>query len=157
MENPVETQLLHPLQPAARFVRRADQCYVGSCGEVSGSGPVGEIDGDIGEDGVGAARFAVDAHAGLEILPAAVAAGGGPALAFLRGMGDPATAAPSAPQDRRAALAAGPDRQGAAVDRLAAPHPVHRLGRIPQGTETVVGIAADQLAIPPAQTVADAA
>src|SRR5437868_4387445 len=155
-ENLVETELLNPLQPAAGLVRRADQCYVGGRGEVRGSGPVGEIDGDVGEDGVGAARFAIDAHAGFEILPAAVAAGRGPALALFRGIGDPARAAPGAHQDRRTALAAGPDRQGAAVDRLAAPYPMHGFQRIPQCSETMVVIAAEQLEIRPRRAAADA-
>src|SRR5437868_3349943 len=148
-ENLVETELLNPLQPAAGLVRRADQCYVGGRGEVRGSGPVREIDTDVGEDGIGAARFAIDAHAGFEILPAAVAAGRGPALTLFCGVGDPARASPGTHQDRRPALAAGPDRQGAAVDRLAAPHLVHGLERIPQGAETVIVIAAEQLEIRP--------
>src|SRR4029077_10789142 len=114
------------------------------------------IDADIGQHGVGAAGFAINPHAGFEIVPAAVAAGWGPALAFPRGVGYPARAAPGAHQDRRPAFAAGPDRQGAAVDRLAAPDPVHDLERVSQGTEAVVVIAAEQFEIRPRRAAADA-
>lgn len=83
-KNLVEAQLLDPLQALARFVRRADQRDVGHLREAGGFGPVGEIDGDVGEDGVIAARVAIDAHSGFEIGPAAVSARGSPALALFR-------------------------------------------------------------------------
>ena len=63
-----------------------------------------EVDRAIGEDGVGAAGLAIDLHAVFEIFQAAVAAGRGPALGLLGGIGDPARAAPGADQDRRPAL-----------------------------------------------------
>ena len=112
-------------------------------------GPVGEIDGDVGQDRVVAAGLAIDLHAGFEIVPAAVSAGRGPALAFLGRIGDPARAAPGAHQDRRAAFAAGPQRQGSAIDRLAAPDLVHGLERNSHRPEAMVVIEAEQFEIRP--------
>src|SRR5262249_28684528 len=91
-QNFVESERWHPTQPPARFVARTNERYICGSGEFRGFGPGGEIDADIGEDRVGAAGFAIDAHTGLEILPAAVPARRGPARAFFRGIGDPARA-----------------------------------------------------------------
>ncbi len=62
-ENLVEAQLIDPFQPHARLVGRADQRHRCPLGEASGFGVVGEIDQDIGEDGIGAAGLAIEAHA----------------------------------------------------------------------------------------------
>ncbi len=106
---------------------------------------------------VGAAGLAIDAHAGLEIVPAAVAARRRPALVFLGGQRDPAMAAPGADQDRWAAFAARPGRQRAAgVGRLATPRPAHDVERGPQRAEPRGVVVAQQVEVVLGRTAADA-
>src|SRR6516164_3967330 len=84
-EHLVEAQLIDPFQSNPRVVRRADQRNRRPLGEAAGLRRVAEIDKDVGEDGVPAAGLAIEAHPGLEIVPAAVEAGGDPASTFFCG------------------------------------------------------------------------
>src|SRR5882724_6647649 len=95
--------------------------------------PVAKIDSDIGEDGVVAAGFTIDAYASLEISPAAEAARGSPTIAFLSGVADPAAVAPGAEHQWRSALEPRPRRQHPAIDRLPAPGATHNVDRAHQG------------------------
>src|SRR5205823_12704983 len=88
-QNLVEADPLQTLQPLARVVGQTDERHLGALGQAARFGLGAEVDDDIGEDGIGAAGFAVEAHAVLEILPAAVEARGDPALALLGGVADP--------------------------------------------------------------------
>src|SRR5437763_2761574 len=107
-QNLVEADALEALQPLARVVGQTDERDLGPLGQAAGFDLGAEVDDDIGEDGVGAPRLTIEAHAVFKILPAAVEARGNPALALLCGIGDPARIAPGAEQHRRPALAAGP-------------------------------------------------
>src|SRR5439155_3111678 len=93
--------------------------------------------------------------AGFEILPAAEAAGGGPTLGLLRGVSDPARAAPGADQNGRPARAARPGRQCSAVDLRAVPHPAHDLQIVFEGAEAMVVIVAEQREIVARRAAAD--
>src|ERR1700720_612561 len=152
----VEADSLEALQPLARIVRQTDERDLGALGQAAGFGLGAEVDHDIGEDGIGAPGFAIEAHAVFEILPAAVEARGDPALALLCGIIDPPRVAPSAEQYRRPALASGPRRQRAAVDRLAAPGPPHDFQRAHQGTKALIIISAEEIEIGLRRSAADA-
>src|SRR6516165_213748 len=128
---------------------------MGDLRETGGFGPVGEINGDIGEDGVVAARFAINPHSKFEVVPAAVSAGRGPALALFCSVGDPARTAPGADKDRWTAFAPRPGRQCPAIDRLAAPCTAHNVERAHQGAEPPVVIGAEELEIRPRRAAAD--
>src|SRR6202040_1290805 len=152
----VEADSLEALQPLARVVGQTDERDLGALGQTAGFGLGAEVDHDIGEDGIGAAGFAIEAHAVFEILPAAIEARGNPALALLCGIIDPARVAPGAEQHRRPALASGPRRQRAAVDRLAAPGPAHGLHRAHQCTKPLIVISAEEIEIGLRRSAADA-
>src|SRR6266446_9458985 len=154
-EDLVEAQQLDPLQPHPRFVRRADQRDRSPLGKATRFRLVSEIDQNIGEDGIGAAGFAIQAHPRLEVFPAAVEAGGNPARALPCGIGDPARVAPSPEQHRRAAFATGPGRQDAAIDRLAAPCAAHDLERTHQGAEALLVIGSEEIEIGARRAAAD--
>src|SRR3984893_13836389 len=155
-QNLVEADALKALQPLARVVRQTDQRDLGALGQAAGFGRGAEVDDDIGEARVGAAGVAIAAHAVFEILPAAVEARGDPALALLCRIIDPPRVAPSAEQYRRPALASGPRRQRAAVDRLAAPGPPHDFQRAHQGTKALIVISAEEIEIGLRRSAADA-
>ena len=59
---------------------------------------IDEIDHNVSENRVGAARLTIEAHAVFEILPTAVEARGDPPMALFSGISDPAGVAPSAEQ-----------------------------------------------------------
>ena len=128
----------------------------GELRQLGGFGTLLEVDRAIGKYGVGAALLSIDLHAVFEVFEAAEAAGRGPALRLLGGVGDPARAAPGADQDRRPALASRPGRQRAAVDRLAVPHLAHDFEVVPEGAETVIVIVAEELEIVAGRAAADA-
>src|SRR4051794_39354652 len=106
----LKAHLLHPFDALARLIRWADEIDAGQLRQLRRFRAFLEVDRAVGEDGIGAARLAVDLHAVSKILQAAVPARWRPALRFLRRVGDPARAAPSPDQDRRPAFAAGPGR-----------------------------------------------
>src|SRR5215831_6907867 len=67
----LEAQLLDPLDPPARLLRRADEIDRCDLRQLSRLGTFGEVDRAIRQDRVGAAGLAVDPHAGFQIVPAA--------------------------------------------------------------------------------------
>src|SRR5271157_3302338 len=152
----LEAQLLDAFGAPARLLRRADEIDRRHLCQLGGFGTLGEVDRAIREDGIGAAGLAIDLHAIFEIVPAAEPAGRGPALGLLGRVGDPTGAAPGADQDRRTALASGPSRQGAAIDRLAVPRAVHDVEVVSEGAESVIVIVAEQLKIVAGRAAADA-
>src|ERR1700730_10731173 len=95
-EDLLEAQLLDLFDAPARLLRRADEIDRGQLRQLRAFRALLEIDGAIGEDGIGAARLAIDLHAMFEVVPAAVPAGRGPALGLPGGVGDPARTAPGA-------------------------------------------------------------
>src|SRR5438309_10076773 len=143
----LEPQLLDSLDAAARLLRRTDEIDRRQFRQLRALRTLLEVDRAIGEDGIGAAGLAIDFHSMLQVFPAAVPAGRGPALGFLGGVGDPAGAAPGADQDRRPALASRPSGQRAAIDRLAIPYPVHDFEVVLEGAEPVIVTVAEQLEI----------
>src|SRR6516162_2590239 len=124
--------------------------------EAGGFGAIGEIDCDIGEDGIAAASFAIDPHSNLEILPAAVPAGRRPALTFFCGVSDPTGTAPSPDKDRWSPFAPRPGRQRPAVDRLTAPSSPHDVERTHQGSKPFIVIGAEKFEIRPRRAATDA-
>ena len=146
---------------------RFNRCRASSGGQISETcatcassaelGAAGKIDGDVRQHRVVAAGLAIDAHACLKVIPAAVPARGSPALALLRGVGDPARTAPGTKQDRRPSFATRPGRQcPAAVGGLAAPGVPHDVERGPHGPEPLVVVKAKQIEICARRTAADA-
>src|SRR5205807_9172392 len=71
-------------------------------------------------------------------------------------VGDPARAAPGYEQYRRTALASGPRRQRAAIDRLAAPSPPHYVQRAHQRAKALTVISAEKVEIGLRRSAADA-
>src|SRR5271165_4633288 len=144
-QNLIEAEPLQAHQPLARLVGQTDERDLGAFGETAGFGPGAQVDDDIGQHGVDASGFAIEAHAVFEIIPAAVEARGDPALALFCRVSDPAWVAPGAQQYRRPALASGPGRQGPAVDRLAPPGPPHYFQRAHQGAEAPLVIGTEEI------------
>src|SRR5690349_5475751 len=83
----LEAQLLDLLDAPARLLRRADEIDRREFRQLRAFGALSEVDRAIGEDGIGTAGLAIDLHAMLQVFPAAVPAGRGPALGFLGGVG----------------------------------------------------------------------
>src|SRR5205823_11905317 len=152
----VETHLLDALDPPARLVRRADEIDRGQLRQLGRFGALLEIDRAIRQHGIGATLLAIKLYAEFKVFEAAVAAGRGPSLRLLGGVGDPTRAAPGADQDRRTTLASGPRRQRPAIDRFAVPHLVHDFEVVPEGTNTVIVIGAKQPAIVAGRAASDA-
>src|SRR4029077_10070268 len=81
----LEAQLLDLFDAPARLLRRADEIDRGQLRQLRRFRPLGEVDRAIGENGIGAAGLPIDLNAMFEVVPAAVPAGGRPALGFLGG------------------------------------------------------------------------
>ena len=90
----VETHLRDAPDAPACLFRRADEIHRGELCQFGQLRTLFEVDGQDGEHRIVAALLAINLHAVCEVFQAAEAAGRGPALRVLGGVGDPARAAP---------------------------------------------------------------
>src|SRR5262249_13560958 len=95
-------------------------------------------------------------HAGLQVSPRAVEAGGDPSVELTRGALDRPRAAPRAEEHRRPSFGAGPGEEARAVHALAAPQRAHYFEAFPERREPRVVIRAGKLEVGPGRSRADA-
>src|SRR5262249_4071378 len=91
-------------------------------------------------------------HAGLQVFPRAVEAGGNPSVELTRGALDRPRAAPRAEKYRWTPFGAGPGEEARAVHALPAPQRAHHIEAFPERREPLVVIRAGKLEVGPGRS-----